>query len=88
MELTDGINAMKLADVIVMKLKNFYIVMSMVAYIGICKYPGIQKFCKYFDTRFYIISISKRNSNRELRDSFLDGLSNTAFNQFPRLQEL
>ena len=50
MELTDGINAMKLADVIVMKLKNFYIVMSMVAYIGICKYPGIQKFCKYFDT--------------------------------------
>ena len=50
MELTDGINAMKLADVTVMKSKNFCIVMSMVAYIGICKYLGIQKFCKYFDT--------------------------------------
>ena len=47
MGLTDGINAMKLADVIVMKLKNFYIAMLMVAYIGICKYLGIQKFCKF-----------------------------------------
>ena len=57
MELTDGINAMKLAYVIVMKLKNFYIVMLMVAYIGICKYPGIQKFCKYFDTLDYILKV-------------------------------